>query len=95
MWFEVFRFEMAYHLRQRLVYISTLVFVTLAVLMTSTRLGLTLENPPPTAEVNAPIMIARMLTILALLGMFVITAFVASSGLRDFERNTHMLFFSF
>jgi ABC-2 type transport system permease protein len=94
MWAEIFRFEIKYHLRQPLFYISALVFFALGVLFTSTRIGPLLGGAPASAHVDAPILIAKYLTVFALLGLFVITAFVASSALRDFERGTHMLFFS-
>jgi ABC-type transport system involved in multi-copper enzyme maturation permease subunit len=94
MWAEIFRFEIKYHLRQPLFYVSSLVFFALAGLLTSTRIGPVLGDAPASVHVDAPILIAKYLTIFALLALFVITAFVASSALRDFERGTHMLFFS-
>ena len=43
---------------------------------------------------NAPFVIVQFLTVMSVLGVFIATAFVASSILRDFERGTHELFFS-
>jgi hypothetical protein len=40
-----------------------------------------------------PIVTVRTLTFMSLVGLFAITAFVSSSALRDFDRDTHMLFF--
>jgi ABC-type transport system involved in multi-copper enzyme maturation permease subunit len=94
MWAEIFRFEINYHLRQPLFYISSLAFFVMALLVASTRMGLVLGDAPASGHINAPILIAKFMTVFGLIGLFVITAFVASSILRDFERGTHMLFFT-
>ncbi|MFC1572942.1 right-handed parallel beta-helix repeat-containing protein, partial [Candidatus Eisenbacteria bacterium] len=94
MWKEMVRFEIAYQLRQSLFYISALVFFGLGVLLISTNAGVVLSHVPETVLRNAPFVVVRVLTFTALLALFVITAFVSSSALRDFEQGTHMLFFS-
>lgn len=93
-WVEIFKFEINYHLRQPLFYVSALVFFADAILVVSTRAGEVFSSVPRGADLNAPIAIIRHLTVYSLLGLFVVTAFVASSVQRDFEQGTHMFFFT-
>lgn len=94
MWKEIFRFEIRYHLSQPLFYLSASVFFLCALLLASTGASAVLSDVPGTANRNAPFVIVKMLSFLSILGLFVITAFVSSSALRDFEQGTHMLFFT-
>jgi ABC-2 type transport system permease protein len=94
MWKEIFWFEVKYHLRQNTFYVAAIVFFVAALLLTSTGAGVRFSDVPSTVNRNAPIVTVRMLTFMSLLGLFAITAFVSSSALRDFDRDTHMLFFS-
>ena len=94
MWLEICRFEIRYHLRQPLFAFAALVLFLFAFLMLATTVGVAMSSAPDTANQNAPIVIIEMLQAISLLGLFVITAFVASSVHRDFELGTHMLFFS-
>jgi ABC-type transport system involved in multi-copper enzyme maturation permease subunit len=91
---EIFSFEVRYHLRQRVFYFAALLFLVAGILLTSTHAGIVLSDVPGTVDRDAPIVIVRVLTFLSILGLFVITAFVASSVLRDFEQDTYMFFFS-
>jgi ABC-2 type transport system permease protein len=94
MWKEIFCFEVKYHLKQPVFYFAAAVFFTAGLLLMSTNAGIVFTGVPGTLNRNAPIVIVEVLTFLSLLGLFVITAFVASSVLRDFEQDTHMFFFS-
>ncbi len=91
---EILCFEIRYHVRQSVFYMGALIFFTAGLLLMSTNAGIALSDVPGTINRDAPIVIVRVLTFMSLLGLFVITAFVASSILRDFEHNTHMFFFS-
>lgn len=94
MWKEIFHFEIKYHLSQPLFYIAALALFLFGLLLVSTNAGVAFSHAPAQVQRNAPIVIVRILTFVSLIGLFVITAFVSSSALRDFERNTHMLFFT-
>ena len=91
---EILCFEIKYHMRQSVFYMGALVFFAVGLLLMSSNAGIAFSDVPGTINRDAPIVIVRVLTFMSLLGLFVITAFVASSILRDFERNTHMFFFS-
>lgn len=94
MWKEIFYFEIKYHLSQRVFYWAAVVFFLVGLLLMSTGAGIAFSDVPGTLNRNAPVVIARTLTFLSLLGLFVIAAFVSSSVLRDFQQNTHMFYFS-
>ncbi|MCP4656658.1 MAG: hypothetical protein GY856_14695, partial [bacterium] len=94
MWKAIFCFELKYHLRQPLFYLAALVLFLFALLLASTEVGMSMSHAPATVYRNAPFTIIKPLTFLTALGLFVITAFVASSVLRDFERGIHPLFFT-
>ncbi|MHC4946087.1 MAG: ABC transporter permease, partial [Planctomycetota bacterium] len=94
MWKEIVGFEIKYHLKQPLFYLSALVFFLMAFGLISTDAGLVMSNSPTSIDRNAPFVIINSLTFMTLLGLFVVTAFMASSALRDFEQETHMLFFT-
>jgi len=86
-------FEIRYHLRQPLFYIIFFTFALLtfgAITSDAVRLGGAIGN----VHRNAPIVIFQLLGMVSVLGVFVNTAFVASSAQRDFETGTAELFFS-
>ena len=88
---SIFAFEARYHLRQPLFYIVFVTFGLLAFFATTTdavRLGGAIGN----VHRNAPAVIFQIFGILGLLGVFVSTAFVASSAQRDFENGAIELF---
>ena len=84
---EIFWFEVKYHLRERVFFYSALIFFIIGLLLMSTNAGIALSDVPGTISRDAPIVIVRVLTFLSLLGLFVITAFVASSVIRDFHED--------
>lgn len=94
MWKEICRFEIRYHLKQPLFYISATILCLLALMLVSTAASEVFADAPRNAMRDAPIVIVRYLTLFSIIGLFVITAFVASAVLRDFEQGTHMLFFT-
>ncbi len=91
---EILWFEVKYHLKERVFFYSALIFFIVGLVLMCTNAGVALSDAPNTVNRDAPIVIVRMLTFLSLLGLFVITAFVASSVLRDFQQDTHMFYFS-
>jgi ABC-type transport system involved in multi-copper enzyme maturation permease subunit len=94
MWLEIFRFELRYHLKQPLFAISSAALFLISLLMVSTDVGVAFAGGPATAFRNGPMVIIQSCMILSILGLFVITAFVASTAQRDFELGTHELFFT-
>ncbi|MEM7587414.1 MAG: hypothetical protein AAF560_28760, partial [Acidobacteriota bacterium] len=94
MWHDVARFELRYQLRQPLFAFSALVFFGLGLALASSDIGVAIGDAPGTTLRNAPIVIARLMPVLSLLGLFAITAFVANAALRDFDRRSDMLFFT-
>ncbi len=90
---EIFRFELRYHLTSPLLWGTGLFFAFLtfgAITSDSVQIGDGIGN----VHRNSPFVIVQMLSVMSVIAVFVTTAFVASSALRDFERGTHELFFS-
>ncbi|HSK77711.1 MAG TPA: hypothetical protein VLQ45_14770, partial [Thermoanaerobaculia bacterium] len=76
-------FEIRYYLRHPLLYGTTLLLGLMtfgAMTSDSIVLGGSIGN----VHRNAPIVIIQFMTVMTILGMFVVTAFVASSAYRDF-----------
>lgn len=90
---EIFRFELRYHLTSPLLWGTGLFFALLtfgAITSDSVTIGGGIGN----VHRNSPFVIVQMLSVMSVIAVFVTTAFVASSALRDFERGSHELFFS-
>jgi ABC-type transport system involved in multi-copper enzyme maturation permease subunit len=86
-------FELRYYFKHPLFWTTTLLLGVLtyaAEVSDSITLGGGIGN----VHRNAPYVIMQLMTVMSILGMFVITAFVAGSIYRDFEYNTHALFFT-
>ena len=94
MWIEFFRFEIKLRLRQPLFWVTGLVLFLLAVGQVSTDFGVHLAGGNSAIARNAPLVLIHDLIILCGLGMLVLTAFVADSGLRDFRQGTYPAFFT-
>lgn len=92
MW-EFFRFDLKFQLRSPLLWLGALFFALLAFGATSSdsvQIGGAIGN----VHRNAPYVIVTFLSVFTILGMFVITAFVAGALLRDHELGTAELFFA-
>ena len=90
---EIFRFEVRYQIRQPLFYICFVVFFLLtfgAITTDSVQIGGAIGN----VNRNAPYVIMQILLVMSAIGVFSTTAFVGTSVHRDFEYNTHALFFT-
>lgn len=90
---EIASFEVRFHLRQPLIYISIGIFFLLtflAITTDSVQIGGSIGN----VNRNAPFVIMQIMLIMSALGVFVTTAFVANAVNRDFELGTESLFFS-
>ena len=90
---EFFRFELREQLRAPLLWLMAGLFALLAFgagASESVQLGGGIGN----VYRNAPTVIASFLTVFTLLGMLVITLFITSAMLRDFEQGTAELIFA-
>ena len=90
-WAAIFWFEIRYHLRRPLFYLVTF-FLSVLLFVAGTGHG------PGGAfgrlHLNAPAVILELLVKGIFLVLFLMTAFVASAAVRDFDRRTSELFFS-
>ncbi|MDQ3511996.1 MAG: ABC transporter permease subunit, partial [Pseudomonadota bacterium] len=90
---EFFRFELREQLRSPLLWLLAVLFALLAFgagASDAVQIGGGIGN----IHRNAPTVVASMLTIFTLLGMLIITIFITSALLRDFEQGTAELFFA-
>jgi ABC-type transport system involved in multi-copper enzyme maturation permease subunit len=93
MFSEIFRFELRQQLKSPLFWMIALAFGALAFGAAGSdhiRIGGGIGN----THRNAPFVVVQMLTFFTILGMFLITVFVAGAALRDFEAGTAELFFA-
>jgi ABC-2 type transport system permease protein len=93
MTWEIFKFELRYHLKQPLFYILFTVFFFLsfaAISSDSVQIGGAIGN----VHRNAPLVIMQFLLVFTFFGVLTATAYAASSVHRDFELGTDSLFFS-
>jgi hypothetical protein len=94
MWTEIFRFEIKHHLKQPLFYVTALALAFIALTWISSNAGVASAEVSGNVNRNAPIVVIYAMSGMTALGLFVVTAFVASSVLRDFKIGSHPLFFS-
>ncbi len=90
-WMAVFGFEVRYHLRQPLFHLVTF-FLSVLLFIAGTG-----EGPGGgfgRLHLNAPAVILELLVKGIYLVLFLMTAFVSSAAVRDFDRHTAELFFS-
>ncbi len=87
------RFEIGYHLRQPLIYLTSALFALMTFGAVSTN-AVTIGGAIGNVHRNAPYVILNLLGVMSLIGMFVVTAFMASAAQRDFELGSAPLFFS-
>ncbi len=93
MWKTFFSFDLRYHLRQPLLWLSTLPLVLIAFHSASSetaRIGGDIGN----AHLNAPVVIANQLGVLSIMALFLVTFFVAGALLRDSEAGMADLLFA-
>jgi ABC-type transport system involved in multi-copper enzyme maturation permease subunit len=88
-----FRFELRYRLRQPAVYVFSLVFALLMFgAMTSD--AVTIGGGAGQTALNSPFVITQMLAIMSVISVILVTAFVSTAVIRDFELSTDALFFT-
>ncbi len=90
---EIFRFELRQQLKSPLFWMIAFAFAAMAfaaAVSDSVQIGGGIGN----THRNAPFVITQWLIAFTLLGMFLVTVFVAGAALRDFEAGTAELFFA-
>jgi ABC-type transport system involved in multi-copper enzyme maturation permease subunit len=90
---EIFRFELRQQLKSPLFWMIALAFGALAFAAAGSD-TITIGGGIGNVHRNAPYVVVQMLTLFTLLGMFLITVFVAGAALRDFDAGTAELFFA-
>ncbi|MDE2318008.1 MAG: ABC transporter permease subunit, partial [Xanthomonadaceae bacterium] len=93
MFFEILRFELRQQLKAPLFWIITAVFVALAFMLASTD-AILLGGASGNVLRNAPLVIARLLNLFAVLSILLVVAFIANAATRDFEQGTAELLFA-
>jgi ABC-type transport system involved in multi-copper enzyme maturation permease subunit len=93
MWFEFFRFDLRYQLRQPLLWVSGLVFALMAFGAASSD-AVTIGGAVGNVYRNAPMVIAQFLGVFTIIAMFIVTIFVAGSVLRDTEMGMSDMIFA-
>ena len=93
MFFEILRFELRQQLKAPLFWIITAVFVALAFMLASTD-AIVLGGASGNVLRNAPLVIARLLNLFAVLSILLVVAFIANAATRDFEQGTAELLFA-
>jgi ABC-type transport system involved in multi-copper enzyme maturation permease subunit len=90
---EIFLFELELRLKRPMVYIFFAVFFALTFLAVSTE-GVQVGGAIGNVNKNSPFVIMQMLITMSAIGVFVITAFMATAIVRDYEDNTYATFFT-
>lgn len=93
MWKEFLAFDLRYQMRQPLLWVVTVALVAIAFLTASNeavQLGGSIGN----VHMNAPVVIANQLSILSIIALFLVTAFIAGTILRDSEAGIADLLFA-
>ncbi|MCC7429601.1 ABC transporter permease subunit [bacterium] len=93
MFLQIFLFELKLKLKQANFWVFTLMFLLLtfgAISTDSIKIGGSIGS----VFKNSPFVITQMLTIMTVVGVFVINTFVANSIVRDFELETYSTFFT-
>ncbi|MDA3915246.1 M1 family aminopeptidase [Oleiagrimonas sp.] len=93
MWREVLRFELRQQLRAPLFWVVSLAFALLAFAFITTD-AVSIGGGMGNVHRNAPIVIIRMLAVFSILGMFLVTMFVAGAALRDFDQRSEEMVFA-
>ena len=98
MWIHIFNFELKLGIKKTSFIIYFLVFFSLAFLIVNILggafTGATIIIGNANNHLNAPLVIAQLQIIISLIGVLICAAIFGNSGYRDFEFNTHSLFFT-
>ncbi len=90
---EFFRFDLRHQLRSPLLWVAAFVFALFAFAATSTDF-VQVNGGVGNVHRNAPAVVLNLFLSFSVLGLFIVTVFIAQPLLRDFEMGTDELFFS-
>jgi ABC-2 type transport system permease protein len=93
MFYEIFKFEIRYWLRQPMVYVFTFIIFLMVFGATSSD-QLSIGGSIGNVFRNSPYTIQNFYGIMVIIGMLMTTAFVQNAALRDFNYNSHQIVFS-
>ncbi len=93
MFSEIFRFELRQQLKSPLFWLIAIGFAALAFAAACSD-SITIGGGVGNVHRNAPFVVVQMLAVFSVLGLFLITVFVAGAALRDFSANTAELIFA-
>jgi ABC-2 type transport system permease protein len=88
-----FLFELRYRFRQPAVYVFFFIFALLMFLSVTTD-AITVGGGVGQTAINSPFVITQMLGIMSVMSVILVTAFVSTAVIRDFELSTDALFFT-
>jgi len=89
----ILRFELRCRFRQPAVYVSSFIFALLMFFMMCSD-GVALGGAIGPIAINSPFVITKMLAGLSMFSVVLVTAFVSTAVIRDFELSTDELFFT-
>jgi len=90
---EFLRFELRSRLRQPTVWLFGLLFALMAFGATTTD-AIRIGGGSGLTAINSPYVVTQMLGILSAIGVLIVTAFVATAVVRDYEMRTYSLFYT-
>src|SRR5690349_20480560 len=93
MFAEFLSFELRSRLRQPTVWLFAGLFALMAFGATTTE-AVSIGGGSGLTAINSPFVIAEMLGVLSVLGVLIVTAFVATAVVRDYEQRTYSLFYT-
>ena len=88
---ELLSFELRSRLRQPTVWLFGALFALMAFGATTTD-AITIGGGSGLTAINSPFVIAKLLGILSVMGVLIVTAFVATAIVRDYEHRTYSFF---
>ena len=87
------RFELRYRMRQPAVYVFSMIFALLTFGAVTSK-AVVIGGGTGQTAINAPFVITQMLGIMSVVSVILVTAFVSTAVIRDFELATDALFFT-
>ncbi len=93
MWYEILRFELRQRLRSPVFWLVALAFALMAFAFVTTD-AVSIGGGMGNVHRNAPVVVIRFLGVFTVLGLFLVTMFIAGAILRDFNQHSEELVFA-